>query len=478
MSILKGYKPEKMLGYFEEICKIPHGSGNEEEIAAYIVAFAKERGLFCVRDSENNVFIRKSATKGYEDAPAILLQGHPDMVCEKNSDSNHDFKKDPLDLYIENGMLRARGTTLGGDDGAAVAAMLAILDSDDIDHPVLECLFTTAEETGMYGAVNFDCSLISAKKLINLDTEKDGEAIAACAGSADVEYILDTDRISCGRHILKISVSGLAGGHSGADIHLGRQNANRIMGRILARVYEDDPFNIVSVRGGNMKNAIARECFAEIVPEDIERAKAIVYDEAEKLAKEMCAEDKSLRITASRGKIVDTMLSYKDSSAVINMMTLPHNGVYAMSPEMEGFVRTSSNNGVVATEDSCVKLNFMPRSSCDSELSALLVSFKRIAKAIGCRCEISERSMGWDLVPDSALASSFIKCYKELFPGSEPYVTAIHAGLECGVFVSKTGCDALSIGPDIYNIHSPDEALDIASCERFWKLLVRMLGDK
>ena len=469
-----------MLRFFEEICAIPHGSGNEGAIADYICNFAKERGLYFYRDDENNVFIRKPATEGYENVPAILLQGHTDMVCEKNSDSKHNFLTDPLDIYVENGKLRARGTTLGADDGAGVAAMLAILDSSDLSHPLLECLFTTGEETGMYGAENFDTSVITAKKLINLDTEKDCEAIVSCAGSVNIEYSLDTDRLKCERHIVKISVSGLAGGHSGADIHLGRLSANRVMGRLLARAYDDMPFNIYSVSGGNMMNAIARECVAEIVTDDIERAKAVIYDEAEKIIKEVTSDDASLRITASRGRIVPDMLSFKDTSAIINMMTLPHHGVYSYSPEIPGFVRTSANNGIVSVEggSALARVFFMARSSCDSEFSALILSFKRLAKAIGCVCKVEGRSMGWEVNKNSSLAESFLKCYKALYEGSSPYITAVHAGLECGVFVSKIGCDAISIGPNMENIHSPDEALDLASCERFYRVLTAMIADR
>lgn len=477
--IIKGYRHPSFFQYFEEISAIPRGSGNEGGMVDYLKAFADAHGIFCYTDEHRNVFMRKGATAGYEDVPPILLQGHTDMVCEKNSDCTHDFEKDPLDLYIENGMLRARGTTLGADDGVAVALMLALLHDESLAHPTLECLFTSGEETGLFGAHGFDCSLITARRLLNMDTSPDGEAIASCAGSADLAFAREVDWEKAHDHTLNLTVKGLAGGHSGADIHTGRANAIRLMGRILARLYDDCPFHLVSIGGGNKRNAIPRECEAQIIVLDMEKAKSIAEAEAKTIAAELVTADKRFHLLLRRGRIVERCLSYKDTSAVINMLTLPVNGVLSMSPANPDFVRTSSNIGIVATEENRIVASVMARSSCDSEMDALLLSFKRLAKACGIDYLLEDRSSGWDMNPNSKLAADFLRVYKRLFPESTPVVNGIHAGLECGIFVGKIeGCDALSIGPTMYEIHSPNEALDLASCDRFCDLVRAMVSEK
>ena len=477
--IIQGYRHASFFRFFEDISRIPRGSGNEAGIAAFLKAFAEERGIFCVVDEFHNVFMRKAASAGYEAVAPILLQGHTDMVCEKNADSDHDFTKDPLKLYIDkNGLLRAKGTTLGGDDGVAVALMLSLLDDESFQHPTLECLFTSAEETGLYGAHGFDCSQITAKRMLNLDTELDGEAISSCAGSADLLLTLDTERELCDEKTLDITVKGLAGGHSGTDIHIGRANAIRMMGRILAKLYEDCPFHLVSIDGGNKRNAIPRECVARITVLDPERATQLIEDEAKQLLKETFSFDKKLRITARRGKRAENRLSYKDTSTVISMTTLNTNGVVSMSPANPAFVRTSANMGVITTSADRIVASIMARSSCDSEMDALLLSYKRLAKAMGWLYSLEERSGGWDMNADSQLAKDYLRIYKTLFPESTPVVNAIHAGLECGIFVSKIGCDALSVGPTMYEVHSPNEALDLASCDRFCDLVRAMVSEK
>ncbi|MBR2986826.1 MAG: beta-Ala-His dipeptidase [Clostridia bacterium] len=477
--IINGYRHASFFHYFEDISRIPRGSGNEAGIAAFLKAFADERGIECTVDEYHNVFMRKHATPGYEDVAPILLQGHTDMVCEKNADSDHDFTKDPLSLYIDkNGLLRAKGTTLGGDDGVAVALMLSLLDDESLQHPTLECLFTSAEETGLYGAHGFDCSQITARRMLNLDTELDGEAISSCAGSADLLLTLDTDREACDTKTVDITVKGLAGGHSGTDINTCRANAIRMMGRILAKLYDDCPFHLVSIAGGNKRNAVPRECVARITALEPDRAIALVEEEFARLKKEVAAADKKLRVTARLGKRAENRLSYHDTSTVISMITLNTNGVVSMSPVNPEFVRTSANMGVITTEEGKITASIMARSSCDSEMDALLLSYKRLAKLGGWQYLLDERSSGWDMNADSQLAKDYLRIYKRLYPDSNPVVNGIHAGLECGIFVSKIGCDALSVGPTIYEVHSPNEALDLASCERFCDLVRAMVSEK
>lgn len=475
--LISGYRPESLFHYFEDISRIPRGSGNESGIADYLCDFARSRGLFCLRDKENNVFMRKEASPGYADHPAVLLQGHTDMVCEKNAGTVHDFLRDPLDLYIEDGWLRARGTTLGGDDGAAVAIMLALLDDGGLAHPMLECLFTTGEETRMTGADAFDYSVVQARKLINLDSESEGVVTVSCAGSADVTLNYPADRIRESGRSLKVSVKGLAGGHSGAEIHLGRGNANRILARLLAVLYDDTPFHLISVFGGSKRNAIPREAGAEIcVPDEKKAAEILLAEEAE-IRAELPDADSDFRVHVGKGSIREEMFSYKDTSAVLNLLLSVPDGVIAMSPAVKDFVRTSSNIGVVTTDAAGVHAGIMVRSSCDSEMDAALLILRRLAKLIGAGYVLEDRHAGWELCPDSALTRDYVETWKALYPEKEPVVCGIHAGLECGIILSKLDgkCDAISIGPDMRGIHTPGEALSLASCERTYKLVAEML---
>lgn len=481
MYLINDFEPKRMFNYFEEISRIPRGSGNEKAIADYICDFASKKGLFCIRDAVDNVFVRKEASAGYENVPAVMLQGHTDMVCEKNADTVHDFEKDPLKLEVKNGWLYAKGTTLGGDDGAAVAAMLAFLEDDTLPHPTLECLFTSGEETSLIGANAFDYSVVTARRVINLDTELEGEAICSCAGSADVVLTLETDETAIPCRAIKITVKGLAGGHSGADIHLGRVSAVRTMGRLLAAVYNENPFRLVSLNGGNKPNAIPRECVAEIATNDVEGVKNTLARMEKEIKATLLPDDKRFSVRVEKGSTEGNMMTFKQTSAAINCMTLFHNGVYAFMQDGSGFVRTSASMGIVKSEQGKVEFHIMARSSNAAEMDALLLSYQNLAKAVGVDYFVGGKSSGWDFNPASALAKDFVRIYKELFgEDSDPKVNPIHAGLECGVIVSTLGedCDALSIGPTIVDIHTPDERLDLASCDRFWKLLCAMVAAK
>ena len=476
--ITEGLRPAGMLRFFEDICKIPHGSGNEQAISDYLMEFAKARGLECYQDDALNVFIVKEATADCADKPAMLLQGHMDMVCEKNADVVHDFLTDPIVPYIDGDWMRAKGTTLGGDDGIAVAIIMALLDDNTISHPRLECLITTGEETRMAGADLFDYSRVTARRLINLDSEDEGIATASCAGGMDISFIHKADRIACPARPMKIMVKGLAGGHSGGDIHLCRGNANRIMGRILAMLYDATPFNLVSVSGGNKRNAIPREAVAEIFVDDVKAATALILEEEAKLKKELSAADAGFKVVIGKGTPSEGMFTYKDTSTVINLLTLLPEGVIAMSPFVDDFVRTSSNTGIVTTDENGVTVAVMARSSSDSEMDALYRTFGRMAKALGVEFLFEDRHAGWDFDPNSKLANDFVTVYKLTFgEDSKPVVNAIHAGLECGVIVAALNgdCDAISIGPTLKEIHTPDEALYIPSCEKLWVLLLNLL---
>ncbi len=477
--LIKGRRHPAFFRFFEEISAIPRGSGNEAGIARYLAAFAAARGLFCTVDDFNNVLIRTPATPGYENTPPLLLQGHTDMVCEKNADCAHDFTKDPLSLYVEDGLLRARGTTLGGDDGAAVALMLAFLDDDTLPHPLVECLFTSGEETSLVGASHFDCSQLLSRRMLNLDTELDGEAIASCAGSADLVFSRECESETVKEHTLNIALSGLAGGHSGADIALGRANAIKLMARLLAHVYTDCPFRLVTLEGGSKRNAIPRECRAQIITLEPERARRLLEEEGGRITAELSAADASFRLRFSRGRLVERCFSYRDSSALLNLILLSPCGVISFSPAKPDFVRTSASMGLCRAADGHMEAAVMARSSCDSEMDALLVTYGRLAKALDFALALDGRSSGWDLNPDSKLAKEYLETYSTLFPDKKPVVNGIHAGLECGIFVGKLpGMDALSVGPTIYDIHSPDEAMDLDSCDRFCDLVFAMIAKK
>ena len=476
--IINGYTPAPLFRFFEDISAIPRGSGNEAGIAAYLVKFAEERGLEVRRDAVNNVFIRKPASKGYESAPAVLFQGHTDMVCEKNSATVHDFLHDPLKLKVKDGFLSAEGTTLGADDGTAIALMLALLDDDALAHPMMECLMTSGEETGLIGAGAFDYSVVKARRMINMDSEAEGIAIASCAGGVRTALALDCDQYPAPPlKALSIKVTGLAGGHSGAEIHLGRANANQTLGRILANLYRKEPFQLIEIGGGLKSNAIPREAFCRITAADPEGMTEMIRRLESEIRAELTKADAGFRVGVAKGGAYDTAFSFADTSRVIALLTLPQTGVLAMCPSMPELVETSSNLGVVTQEGSKITFLFESRSSVESRLDDLCLHSELLAKALGASCSHSARYPGWKFAETSPLREAYTRAYTEEF-GASPRITAIHAGLECGLVAGQIpDMDIISIGPNVCDIHTPAERLELASCERTWRLLVRMLAE-
>ena len=478
--IIKNRKPESMFRYFEELCSVPRPSGNEKAASDYIEDFARKNGLEYVRDEAGNVLVRRPASAGYENRPAVLLQGHIDMVCEKNADTEHDFMNEPLRLRLNGDMLSADGTTLGGDDGAGVAAMMAAL-TEDIPHPELECLFTTDEEVGMSGIRSFDCSQLRAARLINLDSESEGAATVSCAGGVRIKTTLRTERLiqpKIGRTV-DIKLRGLAGGHSGADIHLGRANAIETAGRMLGYVYDKFPFNIVSADGGAKDNAIARECDIRVFTAEPDGFTAAVHEFEEMIRPELTEPDRKFKILTGRPRTVAAdadMLSFADTSKVIAMMTLMPCGVQSFCTADRSVVESSANYGILKTEDGCVSVLLLARSSLASRLDDIAAKCARIAKYIGAEHECFNRYPGWALRTNTPLQKDYIRTASEIL-GREARTESIHAGLECGVIADALPeIDAISIGPDILNIHTPDETLDLASFERFWKILEALLA--
>lgn len=478
--VVQGYEPKAVFEIFEDICAIPHGSGNEKGVADYITAYAEKRGLFVLRDETGNVFVRKNATPGYENTPAILLQGHMDMVCEKNSDSTHDFLTDGLKLSVKDGYLWADGTTLGADNGIAVAMMLALLDTNE--HPTLELLFTVEEETGLFGAQGFDCSSVTAKRMINLDSEEDWQITAGCAGGNRTEISFGFEKLPAkeGDLFLDVSITGLSGGHSGAEIHLGKTNANVLMGRLLAAAYEKVKFNVVKINGGGKDNAIARECFATIrfdSEEALNAAKKVIVTESLRVRKEINKDDKALSVGIGKAE-ADYYLSDSLTERIVSFLTTVNTGVLKMSNQIEGLVEYSRNLGVVITSESEVRFIISARSSLEAQLDLSIRELDTLASLVGADCRHYARYPGWEFEPASLLREQYIEKYKFLF-GKTPTVGVIHAGLECGILSSKMpGMDIISVGPNMHDIHSPNEHLDLVSTQKIWTVLLAVISEK
>lgn len=475
--ILKDKEPKAVLHYFEEISQIPRGSGNEKAIADYLVSFAKERNLYVYRDEFNNVFIRKNATKGYENGEAVILQGHTDMVCEKNMDKKHDFLKDPIELVLDGDFLHANSTTLGADDGVAVAYILALLDSNDIPHPMLECLLTSGEETGMEGATGFDVSQITARKMLNLDSDNEHEILCGSAGDLRQTITKHFSKVSpCGK-ALTLKVCGLSGGHSGGEIHLEKGNANKIMGRILFAALNAGKINLVDILGGSKDNAIPRECIATVMVEEknVDAVKSAINNIVKDIAIELENSDKGFKLEITNAAAPKYMMDDKSTIDIIKILKLLPNGVRANSTVLKGLVVASINVGVIKMYEDYIEIYTLARSSVESYLPSLGEEVEIISDAFDAKAKRASQCPGWKFEVNSPLRELYAKTYKEL-NGKDPEVIAIHAGLECGLFKSKIpDLDVISNGPYCKDIHTPDETLDLKSVERVWKLLLKVL---
>lgn len=478
--IITGYQPEKLFQYFEDISAIPRGSGNEKGISDFLVAFARERGLDVYQDEVYNVIIRKPASAGAEDAAPVMMQGHIDMVCDKLAGVEHDFERDGLELVVEDGVLTANGTTLGADNGIAVALMMTVLDDDTLVHPALECVFTTDEETGLVGAETLDKSQISARIMINLDSEEEGVATVSCAGGVTVTLTrgLALERVD--GSLLTVAISGLLGGHSGSDIHLERGNADLLMARIVEQVLRGTDARLVSFDGGSKDNAITRECTARLVladAADAQRAAGIARAVAQDIAAELEVFDPSFAcaVEVADGASADAM-SAEDAWALVRTIRLAPNGVLRRNVAADGFVEVSSNLGVVATEGASVRMLLAPRSSIASLQEEIKDRIQALADAFGFSASSDNEYPGWSYTEHSHVREVFQASYRELF-GTELKIESIHAGLECGLFAEALpGLDAIAVGPTLANVHTPDESMSLDSAERFYRLLVDVLA--
>ena len=473
-----------LMKYFERISEIPRGSYNEAAIASYIENFAKERGLEVHKDKTNNVFVKLPASKGMENEPAILLQGHTDMVCEKNEGVEHDFLKDPLKLYEKDGWIRAEGTTLGADNGVAVAIMLYILDGAEGNlgaHPAIECLFTASEEVGLDGVKSFDYSLISARSMINMDSADESLIIAGCAGGIRSSITLPVCKTALEGNLVEISIKGLAGGHSGEDIDRGRANANKLMGRLLLELSKKREFNIVSIEGGSKDNAIPREAKAVIAIKEIFAVKDIA-DIFNEIKEELGKDDKGATFNANtiNNKNIREMLDKSTTEKIIFFASTVGNGVFEMNENVKGLVEFSRNLGIVSTdlEGGKVEFVFSSRSSMETRIDFSTSQLDAYAKMIGADAEHYSRYPGWKYAESSSIRDKYCAAHLAKY-GKAPEITVIHAGLECGIIKENIpDMDIISCGAVVLDLHSPDEALNKASFERFFGLVLDVINVK
>ena len=484
MSIEKLY-PEKVFHYFAEISKIPRASKKEKEISDWLVKFAKERKLKVIQDEYYNVIIKKKATEGYEDFSPLILQGHMDMVWEKNKDTEFDFSTQGIELVIDGDFLKANGTTLGADNGIAIAYALAILASDDIKHPALEVVITTDEEDGMSGVANLDFDEFDGKTLINLDTEEYGEVYVSSAGGTRTEtkFIFETKKIGNGYTPISIEVKGLSGGHSGAEIHKNLGNSIKILSEVLYHLSKRYEMSLIHIDGGGKVNAIPREAVAEIAVkldgDSIDEFKKLAELAFENILKDFKVSDKSPILAIEKIEEKNLGISLGDTLNIINFLHEVPNGVLEMSKHIEGLVETSINIGFISTEivDGNVKIRIksLARSMANDPLNKLVEEITDLTRKHDANIKIAASNPSWEYKEDSKIRELIAKSFKEI-TGNEPVIKAIHAGLECGVFTQNIkDVDVVSIGPNIYGAHTPEERMDIKSVGETWEWLLKIL---
>lgn len=477
MPALENLNPNRVFYYFEKISSIPHGSGNMDAIAKFCTDFAIEHNLKFIRDDANNVIIYKNGTVGYENSAPIILQGHLDMVCQKTPESTIDFLKDGLDLYVDDGFIKAYGTTLGADNGIAVAMVLSILESQDIPHPPIEAVFTTDEETGMIGARALDMSVLNGKRMINLDSETEDIVTVSCAGGSDFKVNIPIKSVAKQGTLVTLHIKGLQGGHSGVEINKNRVNANMIAGRVLNELKSQLDFDIISINGGDKANAIPNRCvielcvgnaegFAILAQKNFDTIKQEIADREPNFAPEILAGD------AGEYSVLDTKIKNK----IIYTLLCAPNGVVEMSAGIEGLVQTSLNLGVLMTTQDSIIIHFALRSN---KKSALIFLEQRLASFFD-NLDLTYKTFGhyppWEYNAKSALREIYCGTYFEVF-GTQPRVKAIHAGLECGVFASQIdNFDCISIGPAMHDVHTIQERLSISSTQNIYNILIKILG--
>ncbi len=480
MELLKNIEPKGVFRFFESISNIPRASGKEKAISDFMVNYAKEKGFSVLQDSENNVIVKKPATKGYENAPTIILQGHLDIVCEKNAATIHDFDNEPIKLILDGDIIRADGTTLGADNGIGVAMALAIIDSDEYAHPALEIIMTTNEEVGMDGAAAIDASQLKGEILLNLDSEEEGILLSSCAGGMTAVTSLPFEYVDMSADLkpFAIKIRGLNGGHSGVDIHKERANANILLGRILNELVQKFSISMAEISGGLKENAITRESQTIICvnPSDVIEIKNVVENF------ENCFKNE-YRVSDFHVCVLFEPLNEKISKAfdnttmnkIIQIMMLTPQGIQNMSLDIKGLVESSNNLGIIKTEQNKVTFTCAVRSAIDTRKYLIMEQLKLLATSVGASFSTHGVYPGWEYNPDSKIRKICVDIYKDFYK-AEPKIEAIHAGLECGIFAEKIkNLDIISLGPDAWDIHTPEERISIASTKRTFEYLIKIL---
>lgn len=482
--VLSDLKPRKVFEFFELLCSVPHGSGNTGKIADLIEKFAAERGLKYVRDELNNIVIYKKAAQGMEDHPPVIIQGHMDMVCAAEPDAPIDMSRDGLALKTDGKYVWADRTSLGGDDCIAVATAMALLDSDSTPHPPLECVFTVDEETGMYGAAGLDCSLLDGRTMINLDSEDEGVFTVGCAGGLRISFDCRPDLgPGFGGVRRRVCVSGLKGGHSGAEINRGRANANKLLARALYSVLHEKngaetcDFRLCGIHGGQFDNVITAEAYADVIvaEQDAEKFETGIAKIGKTICEEYATTDPEIVFSVCPS---DSGCPPLENNDVIDFLFVLPQGVQEMSFDMPGLVETSCNLGIVNLDENGLHISVSVRSSVESRKRELADKIAETGRRFGFNAAERGDYPGWKFAPESRVRDVFAEEYSAL-TGKQPRIEAIHAGLECGFFVSKIpGLDCISLGPNLYDIHTSRERLEVASVERMFELVKRVLARK
>lgn len=478
--VLEDLEPRSVFRFFEAISAIPRGSGNTKAVSDFCVRFAQEHGLEYHQDALNDVIIIAPASAGYEDAAPVIVQGHLDMVCARAPGCDRDMATQGLELFVDGDFVGARGTTLGGDDGIAIAMALALLSDPSIPHPRLEAVFTVDEETGMFGAAGLDVSPLTGRTMLNLDSEAEGIFTVSCAGGARVKLLWEFVPAPAEGLPLRLRIDGLQGGHSGVEIDKGRANANILMGRVLRALAAKTSIRLVSLQGGTADNAIPFACEAEAVvaPEDAEAVLAVAEAQAEVFRREFSLTDAGVRLCVSLdGAGTCSALDRADTDRLIAALTLTPNGIQAMSREIPGLPETSLNLGMLTLGGAAAKLTYSVRSSVSAAKRTLIDRLCCLAEVCGAKTEISGDYPAWEYRADSPLRERMVRIYRELF-GAEAQVVAIHAGLECGILSEKLpGLDCVSFGPDLLDIHTASERMSISSVQRTWEFVKAILKE-
>lgn len=479
MSEIIHLSPQPVWKFFDKICSIPHPSKHEEALAKYVIEFAQNKNLEVKRDNVGNVIIKKAATKGMEHRKGVVLQAHLDMVPQKNEDSTHDFTVDPIQPYIDGEWVTARGTTLGADNGMGVATSLAVLASDDIEHGPLEVLFTIDEEAGMTGAFGLESDSLEGDILLNTDSEQEGEIYMGCAGGADGKITFDITHtlVPDTYQTLEISLKGLRGGHSGCDIHTGRGNANKLLARFLFTQAKTFDLRLSEIRGGTLRNAIPREAFAVLsVPADqVDQFQQALTDYHQLLQEELGSIETNLSINMISKTLATNSLSASDQTRLLAFLNACPNGVIRMSDDIEGVVETSTNMGVITTEQNQITVLCLMRSLVDSGRSYVEEMIGATAELAQANCNFSGHYPGWKPDNDSEIMKIFRETYRDIY-GNLPNIMVIHAGLECGLFKKPyPNMDMISFGPTIKFPHSPDEKVNIKTVDLFWEQMLAIL---